>query len=199
MNGAAEVLIGYPLRHDARQRRRRLRTRELQRVVRLRQVLLATPRDCRAWPGACRSRKLASAGGVLHRVVCRDVHASAARQRIDLDGGRARRVLFGLRPDPEFCDLWRAPAEVWDDGGGDCDDLALFAGSLALACGLDNTWLVIGTWNGQGHAWIEGWEDGHFFHIEATSGVLSLCRPDGYVPSVHVSPLHGCVFSSRAA
>jgi hypothetical protein len=106
---------------------------------------------------------------------------------------------LGYAPDPEFCDLWRAPAEVWDDGGGDCDDLALFAGSLALACGLDNTWLVIGTWNGQGHAWIEGWEDGHFFHIEATSGVLSLCRPDGYVPSVHVSPLHGCVFSSRAA
>ena len=40
--------------------------------------------------------------------------------------------------------------------------------------------LAIGTFSGQGHAWVEGQVDGHFFMIEATTGQLYWIRPYNY-------------------
>jgi hypothetical protein len=96
-------------------------------------------------------------------------------------------------PDPLNCDLWRSPAESLRDHFVDCDDLALVAGSILLACGLDETWLVVGTCNGVGHAWVEGHEGGRFFCFEATSGeVVWDARPADLFPALFVSPIYGC-------
>jgi transglutaminase-like putative cysteine protease len=92
-------------------------------------------------------------------------------------------------------DVWQSPSETLRRGGGDCEDLALLALSF-----LENqkipAVLVTGTYNGFGHAWVEGQDADGGFMIEATSGgFLRGNRPWGYVPD----SLIGRDFFRRAA
>jgi transglutaminase-like putative cysteine protease len=86
-------------------------------------------------------------------------------------------------PDPQGpYDYWRSPETTIDDGGGDCDDLAILAVSTALCSGFPAR-LVLGTYRGIGHAWMEGADERGWFLFEATSGdVFRGGRPAGYEP-----------------
>lgn len=78
-------------------------------------------------------------------------------------------------PDPKSCDRWGRPHETLRRGGGDCDDLAIFAASMCRAMGVSMA-VVVGTHcSGRacdGHAWVEGEDEAGAFLIEATSGRL---------------------------
>jgi transglutaminase-like putative cysteine protease len=86
-------------------------------------------------------------------------------------------------PDPQGpYDYWRSPKTTLEDGGGDCDDLAILAISTVLCCGLRGR-LILGDMNGVGHAWVEGADERGWFLFEATNGdVFRGSRPAGYEP-----------------
>jgi len=94
------------------------------------------------------------------------------------------------KPDPNVCgpppsDLWRSPVATRDNGGGDCEDLSIFAMSMLVACGHWDVWLVIGDiWTRAGlkrHAWVEGIDPTGWYLLEATSGdLLRTTRPACY-------------------
>ena len=98
---------------------------------------------------------------------------------------------FRYVADPPHCDRWCSPAITLRDRAGDCDDLAIFAASLLIAGGVDAE-VVAGNHcdHGKcgGHAWVEGWDQGGFFLLEATSGRLLRHRPRAYIPQLHASP-----------
>lgn len=86
--------------------------------------------------------------------------------------------------DPPFADVWRSPADTLQLGGGDCDDLGIFALSILLGLRI-NAYAAIGYFvdafgNRQGHLWIEGQDERGFFLLEATSGDLLRRRPRNY-------------------
>lgn len=56
-------------------------------------------------------------------------------------------------PDPRGRDIWKSAIRTWLDGGGDCEDLAIFKASIALALDM-SVMLVVGTFRGQGHMWF---------------------------------------------
>ena len=87
-------------------------------------------------------------------------------------------------PDPAGpLDFWCSPKSTARRGGGDCDDLAVFAASTLLAAGRPTT-VVVGTLFGSGHAWCEGYDEAGWFLLEATSGdVHRWSRPIGYEPN----------------
>jgi transglutaminase-like putative cysteine protease len=92
----------------------------------------------------------------------------------------AKRTLRYI-PDPTGpnCDYWCPPSTTFARGGGDCDDLAILACSMMRVTSA--AWLVVGTWNGVGHVWVEGVDELGSFMIEATSGaVYRGIRPPGY-------------------
>jgi transglutaminase-like putative cysteine protease len=81
-------------------------------------------------------------------------------------------------------DRWGRPLETFRRGGGDCDDLAIVAASFCRAMGVP-MYVVVGLMcQGlacDGHAWIEGQDEGGWFLLEATSGQLTRGGlPGGY-------------------
>jgi hypothetical protein len=67
-------------------------------------------------------------------------------------------------------DYWCSPSATFARGGGDCDDLGIVACSMMRVTSA--AWLVVGTFNGEGHLWVEGLDELGWFLIEATSGAL---------------------------
>ena len=95
-------------------------------------------------------------------------------------------------PDPEDCDFWARPLVTLARRGGDCDDLAILAGTLGRAVGL-YTEFVVGRLTQKGvppgvHVWVEGSDEYGFFLIEATRGTLLRERPRGYEPFYFLTP-----------
>lgn len=84
--------------------------------------------------------------------------------------------------DPSRCDFWKSPARTWHDGGGDCEDFAIFALSLLRNLGVKAS-LITGTLHGVGHAWVEGHDRLGWFLLETVTGQVSRSFPPGY--SVH--------------
>lgn len=87
--------------------------------------------------------------------------------------------------DPPIGDYWRSPTMTLRDGGGDCDDTAVLGCSMLLVTAESWATIVIGTvglWFPEGHAWVEGIDEGGPFLLETTSGELirAIKRPAKY-------------------
>lgn len=97
---------------------------------------------------------------------------------------RGLRALGALRymDDPPGGDLWRAPACTISSGGGDCEDFAILAAAMLLAMAEADVDVIVGLFDGQPHAWIEGVDRAGYFLIETTRGDLY----DG--PNPHYAP-----------
>jgi len=104
----------------------------------------------------------------------------------------AMKVLLGDRwvryeRDPRDCDAWRSPALTLQLGYGDCEDLAGVVGSLIALTGREPN-LMIGHWNGGGHAWIESADERGPFLLEGTTGEIHRhYRPAGYIAMTAVN------------
>jgi transglutaminase-like putative cysteine protease len=82
--------------------------------------------------------------------------------------------------DPEgWCDLWRSVWETFENGGGDCDDLAIVTAAVCDMIRVPWT-IVVGTVDphspNHGHAWVEGTDGAGWFLIEPTARTDNLCR-----------------------
>jgi hypothetical protein len=85
--------------------------------------------------------------------------------------------------DPPDCDRWCSPAETIDRGGGDCDDLSIFAAS----CLLHDPALTVHVVIGDGHMWVEGRDRLGGFLLECTTGTIHRGRRlRGYEPQARV-------------
>ncbi len=87
-------------------------------------------------------------------------------------------------------DFWQSPLWTLWDGTGDCEDMSLVLWSAARWVGLPPGRLAIGTYNGEGHAWVEFHEVGLW--AEATSGTVGRL---GWGPSPYRAALY--VYPSR--
>lgn len=102
--------------------------------------------------------------------------------------------LLGLSylPDSVYRDVWQSPLATIARGGGDCEDLAIAALSVLLALGCSGALFVgmaLSRRGPIGHAWLEGWDSAGWFHLEATSSVVSrLGRPYEYMPYAVYGP-----------
>lgn len=88
-------------------------------------------------------------------------------------------------PDVADTDVWCSPEATLRKGGGDCDDLSIFACAMVRAAGgfaevkvgylfqQEEGWI--------GHAWVEGWDRHGAFLLEATAGVVFRGRPPEYM------------------
>lgn len=106
-------------------------------------------------------------------------HVLACWFRSQFESGALRYI-----PDPEGpLDFWCSPKTTLERGGGDCDDLAVLGASILRASGMTGR-VVVGTHDGDGHAWVEGRDERGSFLLEATSGDLARTwRPSAYVPN----------------
>jgi len=78
-------------------------------------------------------------------------------------------------------EVWAMPDEVLKRGLGDCEDLSFLLCSILQALGV-RARVVFGTWQGQGHAWVEAGVDGVGGILESTSGMpfQGFADPKGY-------------------
>ena len=83
-------------------------------------------------------------------------------------------------------DVWCSPQATLHKGGGDCDDLSIFACAMARAAGciadVKVGYLFEAEEGWIGHAWVEGVDRHGPFLLEATAGVVYRDRPAEYVP-----------------
>jgi hypothetical protein len=106
--------------------------------------------------------------------------------------------------DPVLCnglrnaDLWRSPQATFANHGGDCEDLSIVGVSALMAFGVQDTWLVVGTAGGEGHAWVEGSDAASGFLVESTMPALVRnARPADYLPSHRFHPAMGAQVFTR--
>jgi transglutaminase-like putative cysteine protease len=148
----------------------------------------ARPAALRMFPGpeaqCTAAQELVRPDEVMHLVVpcCRPAWRTWPEEvarwlRSEMAAGRL--TYFADALDPFGRDEWCSPSETLRRGGGDCDDHAVLALSLLRADGTP-AWIVVGTWFGEGHAWVEGSDDRGFFHLEAVRGEIRRYRPAGY-------------------
>lgn len=79
-------------------------------------------------------------------------------------------------------DVWQSPALTRVRRAGDCEDHALMAASVLDAADVPVA-MILGTLDGKGHAWVEGYDEHGWFLLEATppaAGVYRYFAP-GYV------------------
>jgi transglutaminase-like putative cysteine protease len=103
---------------------------------------------------------------------------------------RAQRASGWLRyiPDPDGpLDFWCSPETTLERGGGDCDDLAVLAASILQAAGMRAN-VIVGTFQGVGHAWVEAFDERGWFLFEATIGAFfRKRRPRTYVRNPYIA------------
>ncbi|MEW6069300.1 MAG: transglutaminase-like domain-containing protein [Candidatus Thermoplasmatota archaeon] len=96
-------------------------------------------------------------------------------------------------------DRWQFPSETMRYHAGDCEDMSFLVASILLAIGFPKKMVrvVLGTYKGEGHAWVEVIMDASCYLIESTSSKVTyypLCteqRAKGYTACTYVY-LHGC-------
>lgn len=64
-------------------------------------------------------------------------------------------------------EVWQTPLQSWQRGVGDCEDHALLLADWLLNAGEDAR-VVLGTYRGEGHAWVVVIRDGTAYLLEAT-------------------------------
>jgi len=65
-------------------------------------------------------------------------------------------------------DIWQNSAQSYLNTRGDCEDHALLLADWLIGLGVDAR-VVLGTYQGAGHAWVVALHDGETFLLEATS------------------------------
>lgn len=87
---------------------------------------------------------------------------------------RACRATGALRyaADPPGADVWRSPACTLRDGGGDCEDFAILAAAMLADVIEGEVDVVVGLYDLEPHAWVEGRDRAGYFLLEATRGEL---------------------------
>jgi hypothetical protein len=87
---------------------------------------------------------------------------------------REQRACGSLRymADPVGADMWRAPSCTLADRGGDCEDFAILAASMLAASSDAELYVVVGLYDLEPHAWLEGRDRAGYFLIETTRGDL---------------------------
>lgn len=82
-------------------------------------------------------------------------------------------------------DYWKTPKETLETGSGDCEDLSFLLASLLWSNDIESL-IVVGTFNGEGHMWVE--VDDKIY--ETTDFVLPFSAKDGnelgYIPKIKV-------------
>jgi transglutaminase-like putative cysteine protease len=146
------------------------------RVQSFRRAIALAVRPDEAWPIA---RNLTA---LWKRTAYSFAHVLAWWFRSERASGRLEYI-----PDPEGpLDFWCSPETTLERGGGDCDDLAVLGASIILSAGWPGR-VVVGTHEGQGHAWVEGRDERGWFLLEATNGdLLRNWRPRAYVPNPYI-------------
>ena len=64
-------------------------------------------------------------------------------------------------------DVWQSSRQAYLYSRGDCEDHALILADWLIAMGEDAR-VVVGSWNGEGHAWVSLFKDGQEYLLEAT-------------------------------
>lgn len=64
-------------------------------------------------------------------------------------------------------DVWQSSRQAYLYSRGDCEDHALILADWLIAMGEDAR-VVVGSWNGEGHAWVTLFKDGQEYLLEAT-------------------------------
>ena len=83
-------------------------------------------------------------------------------------------------------DYWQSPHQTLLLGHGDCEDQSLLLFKVLWQAGFRDPVLVLGTAQGEGHAWIELGESRAF--LDPTSGKTLPNRPPSYEPAVWITP-----------
>lgn len=84
-------------------------------------------------------------------------------------------VTFGVS------EYWQSPEETLASRRGDCEDMALLALRFFQSAGVQAFRIVVGVWNGGGHAWLET-ADGLF--ADPVRGIVVRGRPHDYEPAL---------------
>lgn len=103
----------------------------------------------------------------VQRIV-RDVHEAVAWTPDEVTSGES--------------EYWQSPVVTASTGRGDCEDMAMLALDRLQGAGFDQFRVVVGTYKGGGHAWLET-EDGSVF-ADPTAGTVFGGRPSQYEPAI---------------
>jgi hypothetical protein len=89
---------------------------------------------------------------------------------------------------------WNAVDETWLHGRGDCKAMATLLVKWLGDAGLFGFRVVVGTVNGDGHAWVESADSAVF--LDPTAGTLFSGRPVAYAPAVMLGGSHPVVMAA---
>ncbi|MDH3633921.1 MAG: hypothetical protein OES20_04370 [Gammaproteobacteria bacterium] len=93
-------------------------------------------------------------------------------------------------------DVWQSSRQAYLYSRGDCEDHALILADWLIAMGEDAR-VVVGTWNGEGHAWVSLLKDGREYLLEATKK-SGLGRNKPYpLASLHTDYVPEYMFNDR--
>ena len=73
-------------------------------------------------------------------------------------------------------DVWKLPQQTWDERVGDCEDTTILLADALISAGYDAR-VVLGHWQGEGHAWCVVKSEGRQWILETTqplTGAASL-------------------------
>lgn len=93
-------------------------------------------------------------------------------------------------------DVWQSSRQAYLYSRGDCEDHALILADWLIAMGEDAR-VVVGTWDGEGHAWVSLMKDGQEYLLEATKK-SGLGRNKPYpLASLHTNYVPEYMFNDR--
>lgn len=77
-------------------------------------------------------------------------------------------------------DFWQMPVQTLEKGVGDCEDSSLLLCSILK--NYTDSYVVLGSWKNQGHAWLISGEPWHI--IESTANSQKPVKEKGYLPQL---------------